>query len=150
MLIDGHRFNDNIYDQALVATEFPVDLALVDRVEIVRGPGSALYVQDEISLHRRLTATNGGRFDWWQGEASTGRPRLGLVYRSHADTAVKVLYGAAYRRPSVFERYYYGPDPASGEPLGPERVETTEVVYEQGYSYGELTIGRSKKGFVIL
>ena len=43
VLVDGHRLNDSIYDGALLGTEFPVDLALVDRVEVIRGPGSALY-----------------------------------------------------------------------------------------------------------
>ena len=43
VLVNGHRYNDNVYDQALVGHEFPIDLALVDRIEVIRGPGSALY-----------------------------------------------------------------------------------------------------------
>ena len=43
LLVDGHRLNENIYDSALIGTEFPLDLSLIDHVEIVRGPGSALY-----------------------------------------------------------------------------------------------------------
>src|SRR5512142_1059487 len=43
LLIDGHRTNDNIYDQAFVGTEAIIDVDLIDRVEIVRGPGSSLY-----------------------------------------------------------------------------------------------------------
>ena len=43
LLVDGHRVNDNIYDSALVGTEFPLDLSLIDRVEIVRGPGASLF-----------------------------------------------------------------------------------------------------------
>ena len=43
LLIDGHRLNDNIYDQGPVGTDFPLDLHLIDRVEIVRGPSSSLY-----------------------------------------------------------------------------------------------------------
>jgi outer membrane receptor protein involved in Fe transport len=42
-LLDGHRVNDNIYDGAYVGTEFPVDVDLIDRVEIIRGAGSAVY-----------------------------------------------------------------------------------------------------------
>lgn len=42
-LIDGHRENDNIFDGAYVGTEFPVDVDLIDRIEIIRGPGSAVY-----------------------------------------------------------------------------------------------------------
>jgi iron complex outermembrane receptor protein len=44
LLIDGHRLNDNIYDAALIGTEFPLDVDLIDRVEVIRGPNSSLYV----------------------------------------------------------------------------------------------------------
>jgi iron complex outermembrane receptor protein len=44
LLIDGHRLNDNIYDSALIGTEFPLDVDLIDRVEVIRGPNSSLYV----------------------------------------------------------------------------------------------------------
>ncbi|NOT86334.1 MAG: TonB-dependent receptor [Methylococcaceae bacterium] len=43
LLIDGHRFNDNIYDQFDTSEGFPVDLDVIERIEVVRGPGSALY-----------------------------------------------------------------------------------------------------------
>jgi iron complex outermembrane receptor protein len=43
LLIDGHRTNENIYDSALIGTEFPLDMDLIDHVEIVRGPSSSLY-----------------------------------------------------------------------------------------------------------
>ena len=39
LLIDGHPFND-LYDGS---ASFDLPLALVDKVEIIRGPGSALY-----------------------------------------------------------------------------------------------------------
>jgi outer membrane receptor for ferrienterochelin and colicins len=42
-LLDGHRVNDNIYDGAYVGTEFPVDVDLIDRIEIIRGPNSSAY-----------------------------------------------------------------------------------------------------------
>ena len=41
--VDGHRINDNIFGSALIGTEFPVDVDLIERVEIIRGPSSALY-----------------------------------------------------------------------------------------------------------
>jgi outer membrane receptor protein involved in Fe transport len=89
----------------------------------------AMYAQDEIQLHRRLTATVGGRYDWWSLTGGTGTPRAGLVYRTDADTAIKALYGEAYRAPTVYETYYY-PDPL-GRTLRPERLRTSEIVYEQ-------------------
>src|SRR6185436_5271896 len=44
LLVDGHRLNDNIFDAALLGHEFPIDVDLIDRVEVIRGPNSSLYV----------------------------------------------------------------------------------------------------------
>ncbi|NHZ89192.1 TonB-dependent receptor plug domain-containing protein [Massilia sp. CCM 8733] len=43
ILVDGRRLNDMVYDQGAVGTEFPIDVSLVERVEFVPGPGSAMY-----------------------------------------------------------------------------------------------------------
>ncbi len=43
LLVDGHRINDGIYDTAAVGTEFILDVDLIDRVEVIRGPSSSLY-----------------------------------------------------------------------------------------------------------
>ncbi len=43
ILIDGIRVNNNVFDSAFVGNEFPLDINLIDRVEYVPGPGSAIY-----------------------------------------------------------------------------------------------------------
>lgn len=43
LLLDGHRINDNIYDQAAIGSESVVDVSTIDRVEVIRGPSSSLY-----------------------------------------------------------------------------------------------------------
>ncbi len=43
LLVDGHRLNDNLYDQAGLGTESVVDVDLIDRIEVIRGPSSSLY-----------------------------------------------------------------------------------------------------------
>lgn len=48
LLIDGQRSNDNVYEQATFSEEFPVDLALVERIEYVPGPGSSIYGSNAI------------------------------------------------------------------------------------------------------
>jgi iron complex outermembrane receptor protein len=90
------------------------------------------YVQDEILIGTRLTAIVGARYDWWSLKGGTGRPRAGLVYRPDYDTAVKLLYGEAYRAPNLYEMYYGGEGTALGNAaLFPETLRTTEVVLEQ-------------------
>jgi iron complex outermembrane receptor protein len=41
--LDGHPTNENLYGGALIGKDNLIDLALVDRIEIIRGPGSSLY-----------------------------------------------------------------------------------------------------------
>jgi outer membrane receptor for ferrienterochelin and colicins len=43
LLVDGHRVNGNVSDDPTFGTECIVDVDLIDRIEIIRGPGSALY-----------------------------------------------------------------------------------------------------------
>jgi outer membrane receptor for ferrienterochelin and colicins len=43
LLVDGHRVNNNLTDGAAIGTDFILDVDLIDRVEIIRGPGSVLY-----------------------------------------------------------------------------------------------------------
>ena len=43
LTVDGHRLNDAIFGGVLLGPEFPIDLNDIDRVEVIRGPGSSLY-----------------------------------------------------------------------------------------------------------
>ena len=43
LLVDGHTYNDDIYQSAPIGYDFGIDLEAVERIEVIRGPGSALY-----------------------------------------------------------------------------------------------------------
>src|SRR5579871_1429828 len=43
LLVNGHRVNSDLNDSAYVDSTFLLDVDLIDRVEIIRGPGSVLY-----------------------------------------------------------------------------------------------------------
>jgi iron complex outermembrane receptor protein len=43
ILVDGFRMNENVRGHGGIGHEFLLDTDLIDRIEIVRGPGSALY-----------------------------------------------------------------------------------------------------------
>jgi iron complex outermembrane receptor protein len=85
LLIDGYRTNDPIYDMAYIGTDAVLDLDLVERIEIVRGPGSSVYGGNALFgvvnvITRNATQIGGtelglgyGSFDTWEGRASYGR-----------------------------------------------------------------------------
>ncbi|MFN8544280.1 MAG: TonB-dependent receptor [Candidatus Binatia bacterium] len=43
LLVDGHTYNEDIYHTAYLGNEFGIDLEAIDHIEVIRGPGSALY-----------------------------------------------------------------------------------------------------------
>lgn len=43
VLVDGHKVNDYLYGQAPVDQDLPVDMKDIERIEVVKGPGSALW-----------------------------------------------------------------------------------------------------------
>jgi outer membrane receptor for ferrienterochelin and colicins len=43
ILVDGNKMNDNITTGAFIGTDFPIDIELIERIEVIRGPGSSIY-----------------------------------------------------------------------------------------------------------
>ncbi len=58
-LVDGHRMNDNVYEQATPGGEFGLDPSTFARVEIIRGPASSLYGTSAFFGVVNITTKNG-------------------------------------------------------------------------------------------
>jgi outer membrane receptor for ferrienterochelin and colicins len=86
----------------------------------------AAYAQDEIALSSRFTVTAGLRHDRTADLGSTN-VRLAAIYKPADRSALKLLYGSAFRAPNPYELFYY----QNPVPLTPERIKTTEAVWEQ-------------------
>lgn len=67
-LIDGHRVNENIYSSSSVGSNTLVDMNMVDHIEIIRGPGSALYGSS--ALFAVINIVMKSSQDFKHGEAS--------------------------------------------------------------------------------
>lgn len=71
----------------------------------------------------------GGRFDHYSDVGNHTSPRLGLIYRPQPDTAIKLLYGNAFRAPTAVE-LYGSPGTVEGNPdLKPEVIDTYELMW---------------------
>lgn len=91
-----------------------------------------VFVEDAIDLGADLTLSAGVRHDHYDTFGGTTNPRLALVWAPAAGkTAVKLLYGNAFRAPSTYELYYADGFSQKANPdLGPESIRTTELAVE--------------------
>lgn len=93
---------------------------------------AAVYAQDQYKILRNLILSAGLRYDHYQTFGGSLNPRFALIYRPWERTAVKVIYGQAFRAPNAFELYYTDQISEEGNPhLRPESVKTTELICEQ-------------------
>ena len=144
VLINGVRVNDPLYSTGRVGLDFPLDLDLVDHIEVVRGPSSSLYGSSAffavVNVVTRAAkdvtpaevATSAGSYDAFSGRLSLARV-FGdkgsiLVSGSLLNSAGDDLYFPLYDSPATNNGVAKGRD---GEKLG--------SLFVQGH-YGDLTL----------
>ncbi len=142
VLIDGMRVNDNIYAQAGVGREFPLDVGLIERVEFIPGPGSALYGSNAVLgvvniVTRSAVSLRGGVASVELGSASSRL--LSLTQGLEFGSSQLVLAAKAEVRPGRDHRYaeYDAPETNNGLASDADR-ETDRKLYAK-WSAGEVT-----------
>ena len=88
-----------------------------------------LYVQGEFTVRKWMLVNAGTRFDYHSAFGGRATPRVGLVLLPRPQSALKVLYGQAYRAPNSYELHYF--DTMRDRTLEPETIATTEIVWEE-------------------
>jgi iron complex outermembrane receptor protein len=91
----------------------------------------SVSVGDAIQVSRSLSFFAGIRRDMHSEESSATSPRLAAIYAFDGGSAMKLLYGEAFRAPSVYEREFESDDFLRNPELAPERIRTLELVWEQ-------------------
>jgi outer membrane receptor for ferrienterochelin and colicins len=121
VLLNGHRLNDGIYESALIGREFQIDVDLIDRVEIVRGPSSSLYgtsaffaVVDVITRNaghaeKLEFAGEGDGFGTYKARATYSHQfhKLGMLFSAttYASDRAGRLFFPAYANPATNNGY---------------------------------------------
>ncbi len=123
LLVDGNRVNDAVYDQAYLGREFPLDLSLVERVEFVPGPGSAVYGANAlfgvINVITRSAASGGSQVALGLGDH--GERRLSGHWQHATDAGGwRVALSRSLRAGESLA------DPTPGAPVGPLRGHDAE------------------------
>jgi iron complex outermembrane receptor protein len=110
LLVNGHRVNDNMFGQAEIGLEFGLDPAMFERVEIIRGPASALYGDSAFFavvnvITRTGKSLDGASITLEAGTLGTALARMSAGHRFAND--VDVALSGTYARSDGVGRLYY-------------------------------------------
>ena len=91
------------------------------------------YIQDEWDILPWLRLVAGLRYDYYTTFGEHLSPRAGLIIKPTSDSTCKLLYGQAFRAPTVFELFYSdgGVTAIANPDLSPEILDAYEAVWEQ-------------------
>jgi iron complex outermembrane receptor protein len=99
LLVNGTRINDNVFNQAVVGPEFGIDVAMFERVEVIRGPASSLFGTNALFaivnvVTRTGASLNGGSVEFDAGTLGTrlARGSIGRRLDNGIDFAASATY----------------------------------------------------------
>lgn len=72
LMINDHPINENVFGSSSIGTELGISLSSVERIEVVRGPGSSLYGTGAMFSVINIVTKNGGDFDKANFAIATG------------------------------------------------------------------------------
>jgi outer membrane receptor for ferrienterochelin and colicins len=108
--VDGHRLNDPIFDSAANGNEFILDMDLVDRVEVIRGPGSSLYGNNAFLAVINVITRRGESFRgaevsgaYASYDTYTGR----LSYGNRFDNGLELVLSGTYLNSQGHDSLYF-------------------------------------------
>jgi len=152
VLIDGHRTNENIYDGAFIGREFILDVDLINRVEVIRGPGSSLYGNNAFFaviniITKRGSDLKGPEISAEAGSFQTykGRGSYGNQFQNGMDVIVSGT-GFSSKGDSLYFKEF---DPAfSTDPRATNNGNADHCDYDRDYSvFGKLSrLGATVEG----
>ncbi len=145
LLVDGHRLNDSVYDQGLYGTEAFLDVDLIERVEVVRGPSSSIYGNNAFFgvvnvITRRGRALNGFETTGEVGDHET--VKSGFRYGKQYDSGWEVLFSGSFYD-SAGERSIYFPEfdaPATNNGRAQDSDGDRAYNFYGSLGYGDVTL----------
>lgn len=121
LLVDGHRMNDDLYDSALIGAEAILDVDLIERVEVIRGPGSTLYGSNAFFGVINVVTRKGAHIDGLEAAVDGGsfdahRERLtyGTQFLSGLEAAVSGSHYDSNGQRSLYYREFDTPENNDG------------------------------------
>ena len=99
LMIDDHILNENVYGSAFMDQSFGHDLQFVDRVEVITGPGAALYgngaMMAVVNVITMAEEKKENKIRLRLGNHQTAG--AGFVFRDHTDQSAWFVSGNAFK-----------------------------------------------------
>jgi outer membrane receptor for ferrienterochelin and colicins len=120
-LVDGHRLNDNIYDFTGIGTDFILDVGLIDRIEIARGPSFSLYGNNAFFGTINVITKTGKSVDGAEvsgsagtGDTFNGRLTFGKKFANGADLILSASKSASDGNRHLYYKEFDDPSTNNG------------------------------------
>jgi outer membrane receptor for ferrienterochelin and colicins len=146
LLVNGHRVNDNVYDQASIGADFGIDAAMFERVEVIRGPASSLYGTNALFaivnvITRSGASLNGVSIDLDGGTLGTGLARVAAGRRlaDGTDFALSATWGRSDGMRRLYFPAHDTPETSHGIAEDLDREEAGQIYGRYGRAYLTVT-----------
>jgi outer membrane receptor for ferrienterochelin and colicins len=110
LLVNGHRINNDLNDSAAIDNSFILDVDLIDRVEIIRGPGSVLYGNNAFFAVINVITRQGKDINGVEGSGTYGSYNEGsgrvTVGGQFTNSLQFLLSGTIYNNPGPENLYF--------------------------------------------
>ena len=154
VLLNGHRINENIYDSAGFGNDGIVDVDLIERVEVIRGPGSSLYGSNAFLsviniITKRGRNYKGPEVSGAAGSYETykGRGTYGDRYSNGVELLLSGTYYSSQGKDSIYFSQFDSPDTNNGKAERADGAQNHNLF--TSVQYGDVTLegayNRSRK-----
>ncbi|NOT85760.1 MAG: TonB-dependent receptor [Methylococcaceae bacterium] len=124
----GGQFQDNFHQNQ---TNYDLETYLDVKAKTYQW---GIFLQDDYEITKSLSLNAGVRYDYFSTYGDTLNPRAGLTYKPWESSAIKLLYGTAFRAPNQFELNYTSSNIRHSQDLKPERLQTLELILEHNFT----------------
>jgi outer membrane receptor for ferrienterochelin and colicins len=149
LLIDGVRTNEVIYDSSGLGADFNIDVDLIDRIEIVRGPGSIVFGTNAFFAVINVITKTGRDFDGGKlsvSAASFDARKGSLSYGGPMTKQGEFLVSGSYSASDGQDLYF----PEFDSPETNRGIVTGLDGERFGNAYGKVRYGGWGLGFALM
>ena len=144
-LIDGQRVNENVYGSGQSGTDSLIDLDIIERIEFVRGPGSALYGTSAFFGTINIITRNAESIDGVEASVGYGSDdsyHTRLAYGNTFDNGISAVVSGSFFDDPGAKRLFYEEfdDPSTNNGVAVKADGDRAGRFFSNFSYGDFNL----------